>query len=150
MLTDALLAYLHFAMILFLASVLGAQYFLLRTQPGPSMAAAVSRADIGYGIASLLVIASGLLRVFYGAKGWAFYAANPVFWTKMGLFILVGLVSILPTLRFIRWRRALRSDASFVPPAVDVLAMRRVVLAEMHLLALIPLAAVLMARGLGQ
>ena len=90
----------------------------------------------------------GALRAAWGAKGWSFYAHNPVFHVKITLFVLVGLLSIVPTLAFLRWRRAQRAD-----PAARVAdaAWRRVrgfVIAELVLVALIPLAAVVMARGL--
>lgn len=149
MITDALLAYLHFTAILILASALGAEALLLRAQAGAATIRSLARADILYGIASGIAIATGLLRLFYGAKGYAFYTANPVFWTKMALFIVIGLISIPPTLKFIRWRRRLAADAAFLPAAGEVAAVRRLVFIELHLLALVPLAAVFMARGLG-
>jgi len=149
MITDALLAYLHFTAILILASALGAEALLLRAQAGAATIRSLARADILYGIASGVAIATGLLRLFYGAKGYAFYTANPVFWTKMALFIVVGLISIPPTLKFIRWRRQLAVDAAFLPAAGEVAGVRRLVFIELHLLALVPLAAVFMARGLG-
>ena len=149
MIADALLAYLHFGSILFLTAVLGAEYYLLRAQPGPAIIGALARADTGYGIASVVVIVTGVLRALYGVKGWAFYTGNPVFWVKIALFIAVGLVSIKPTIRFIQWRKALRADHGFIPPAAEIASMKRVVLIELHLLALIPLAAVFMARGMG-
>ncbi len=149
MITDALLAYLHFTAILILASALGAEALLLRAQAGADTLRSLARADILYGVSSGVAIATGLLRLFYGAKGMAFYSGNPVFWTKLGLFAAVGLLSIPPTLKFIRWRRQLATDESFYPPLNEIAATRRIVFIELHLLALIPLAAVFMARGLG-
>jgi len=87
--------------------------------------------------------------VFFGAKGVDFYAGNPAFWTKLALFLAVGIVSIKPTIAFIRWRRAARDAAGYSVPDAEVRGARRLVLVELHLLALLPLAAVLMARGLG-
>lgn len=116
MIPDALLAYLHFTAILILASALGAEALLLRAQAGADTLRSLARADLLYGIASGVVIVSGLLRLFYGTKGYALHTANPVFWTKMGLFAVVGLLSIPPTLKFIRWRRNVAADASFYPP----------------------------------
>jgi putative membrane protein len=86
----------------------------------------------------------------WGAKGWAFYAHNPVFHLKLGLFVLVGLLSILPTRAFLRWRRARRADAAYRVPETEWRRARRWVVVELHLIALIPLAAVIMSRGLGR
>jgi putative membrane protein len=84
----------------------------------------------------------------YGLKGWAFYAHNPVFHFKLGLFVLVGLLSILPTRAFLRWRRARRADPHWRVPTAEWRNARRWLVVELHLLALIPLAAVIMSRGL--
>ena len=54
----------------------------------------------------LLVV--GLLRVYYFEKGAAFYFGNAFFIAKLALFIVVGLLSIYPTLEFSAWRKALK------------------------------------------
>jgi putative membrane protein len=149
MIADALYAYLHFAAILALASALGAQALLLRASAGPQTLLALSRADMLYGISAGVVLATGLLRVYLGVKGVGFYAVNHVFWTKMVLFALIAALSILPTVRILRWRRALTNNAAFLPEAAELRSTRRLVFIELHLLALVPLAAVFMARGLG-
>jgi putative membrane protein len=146
---DAVLAYLHFAAILLVAGFLAAEAMLLRGDLGARDLASLVRSDVGYALSAILALATGLARSFFGAKGWAFYADNPVFWVKLGLFLAIGLVSIRPTVVFLRWRRAARADAGFGVPAAEVRGARRYVLAELHLLALLPLAAVLMARGIG-
>jgi putative membrane protein len=121
---------------------------LLRGDLGTADVAALVRSDIGVALSALLALATGLARVFYGAKGAAFYADNPAFWVKLALFVVIALISIRPTLTFLRWRRAARA-AGFSVPAVERKSARRLVLVELHLLALLPLAAVLMARGIG-
>ena len=68
---------------------------------------------------------------------------------KLVLFTAVGIISIKPTLQFIRWRKAVVADPSFRPATTEVASARRLVFIEMHLIALIPLAAVFMARGVG-
>src|SRR3972149_570580 len=149
MIADAVFAYLHYAAILTLASALGAEALLLRAEPGAATVRALVRADVLYGISAGVVLVSGLLRLFLGAKGAGFYASNPVFWAKMALFALIALMSIPATVRIVRWRRTLRADPRFIPPAAEIQAPRRLVFAEPHVLALIPLAAVFMARGMG-
>ncbi len=146
---DAALAYLHFAAILLVAGFLVAEAMLLRGDLGSRDVAALVRSDIGYSVSAVLALVTGLARALFGAKGWAFYADNPVFWVKVGLFLAIGLISIRPTLAFLRWRRAARGAAGFSVPAAETKSARRTVLVELHLLALLPLAAVLMARGIG-
>ncbi|HEY6985595.1 MAG TPA: DUF2214 family protein [Rhodanobacteraceae bacterium] len=146
--TDAILAYLHFAAIFTLIWFLAKEWTLLRTGAANVDVERIALADAGFGIAAGAVLLTGALRAVYGAKGWAFYAHNPVFHVKVGLFVIVGLISIAPTLRFLRWRKTRRQDASFRVPDEEWRRVRRLVMIELHLVALIPLAAVIMARGL--
>ena len=67
-----------------------------------------------------------------------------MFWTKIAIFLLVGLLSIPPTLAFLRWKRA--QDA---PPATEITRVRRFLLAEVALFALLPVFAAAVARGYG-
>jgi putative membrane protein len=93
---------------------------------------------------------TGFLRAGFGAKGGDFYFNGWPIYVKIALFVAVGLISIKPTLTFIRWRRALEHDRSWSVPAAEHALMRRIVMAELHLAALIPIVAVIMARGLGR
>lgn len=145
---DGLFAYLHFAALLVLAGALSAEAFVLRLDPSPAWIRLLSRIDIFYGGSSVVLLLAGFGRVFYNnVKHSSYYWEEPFFWAKLGTFVLVGLLSIPPTMRFLAWRRALKSDASFTPPPAQVKSVRRYVMFEAHLLALIVLFAVLMARA---
>ena len=85
----------------------------------------------------------------WGAKGWPFYETQPFFWAKIAVFAVIGLLSIIPTRTFMRWTKAYNADASFTPPEAQVKSIRRYVMIEVHLLALLLLFASLMARGIG-
>ncbi|MNG41995.1 hypothetical protein D3C84_1315710 [compost metagenome] len=61
---------------------------------------------------------------------------------------MVGIISIFPTLRYMRWRKALRASGS-LPGEAEVRATSKLVMIQAHLLVLIPLAAVFLARGFG-
>jgi putative membrane protein len=147
---DAILAYLHFAAVFTLVWFLAKEWTLLRSGAGALDIERIARADAGFGILAGVVVATGALRAVWGAKGWSFYAHNPVFHLKVGLFVLVGLLSIMPTRAFLRWRRARRGDAAWQVPEAEWRRARRWVMVELHLIALIPLAAVIMSRGLGR
>jgi putative membrane protein len=64
------------------------------------------------------------------------------------MFLAVGLISIKPTMMFVRWRRALRASGA-LPDAAEVKKARRLVMVQAHILPFIPLAAVFLARGFG-
>jgi putative membrane protein len=146
---DAALSYLHFVFALILAGALAAEAFVLRLPADGRVARLLLRIDAFYGISAVGVILAGVARVFWGAKGADYYAAQPFFWAKMGAFALIGLISIAPTRAFFRWVKQARQDAAFVVPEADAKKMRRLVMVELHLLALVPLFAALMARGIG-
>ena len=72
------------------------------------------------------------------------------FWAKIATFLLIGLLSIIPTVAIIRWRRALKTDAAFAPPADAIGNVRRYLWAEAVLFLLLPVFAAAMARGYGE
>ncbi len=148
MLLDATLAYLHFLSIISLVALILAEAALLRPALIAQSGRWLAKLDIGVAVAAVVVLAGGLSRALWGAKGWAYYAHNPVFHAKIGLFVLIALLSIVPTLQFIRWARAFRRDPACMVPAAELKRARRYVLIELHLLVLLPLLGVMMARGL--
>ena len=149
MVLDAALSFLHFTLLLILAASLGAQAFVLRLPVSAAGLKALARADMFYGLSAIGLIAAGFARVYFGVGDENYYLTSHVFWAKIATFALIGLISILPTRRFIQWARAARADAGFAPAEADVKRVRGLVLAELHLLALVVLFAALMARGIG-
>jgi putative membrane protein len=146
---DAILAYLHFTAIFLLFGFLVTEVILFR---GPLDAASVrllGRVDLWYFGSAVAVLATGLLRLVFGAKGPQFYLSAWPIYVKLALFLAVGLISVGPTLRFIRWRRLLERDPQWRVDDAERAKVRRAIMIEVHIAALIPLVAVIMARGLG-
>jgi putative membrane protein len=146
---DAILAYLHFAAIFTLLWFLAKEWTLLKAGAERLQLQRLANADIGFALAALAVLVTGVSRVVFGAKPVMFYTGNPVFHVKVSLFVLVGLISIRPTMAFLRWRKAVAANADFRTDEREWRLVKRLVLIEMHIVALIPLFAVLMARGIG-
>ncbi len=147
---EPLVTYLHYLSMIFIGAFLTVELILCRPGLSAAHVRLLPRLDIGYFTAALVALATGLLRVFVYAKGWPFYVSNPAFWVKMALYLAVALVSIAPTIAFIRWSRLLGAGAAPLPAPGDIARVRRLVHLELGLLALIPLMAVLMARGIGR
>ena len=145
---DALLAYGHFICIFALASLLVGELLILRATLPADLVRRLQGIDRWYGIVAGLVILSGLARLFLGAKGAAFYIHNPVFWTKMALFVAVGLISIVPTIAYIRWNKRLAPDGSITLENGEFNQLRTLLWVQIILFLFIPLCAVFMARGL--
>ncbi|MGA7571105.1 MAG: DUF2214 family protein [Candidatus Aquilonibacter sp.] len=145
---EALLAWFHFVCIFALVGTLVSEVVLYRRQMDLARLTTLRRVDTWYGITAALVVASGILRVSFGLKGAAFYLHNPIFWTKMGFFVAIALLSIPPTIHYIRL--AGRADASGMVTVDDDGYRRMWALlgVEVVLLACIPFLAALLALGL--
>lgn len=149
-LLEAILAYLHLLAILTMVVFIASEAALCRVQwLNAAVVERLARVDLIYGIAAVTVLATGVARTWWGVKGTAWYWTHPLLHVKLLLFVVIGVLSIFPTLRFIRWRKQLRASGA-LPPAAEIAKTRKLVMIQAHLLALIPLAAVLLARGFGK
>ena len=150
MTTEALLAYAHVLAILTMVVFLASEAALCRPEwLNAAIVERLARVDMVYGIASIAVLATGFLRTWLGAKGMGWYWTNPILHVKVTLFVIVGLTSIKPTITFLRWRKALRATGALPEPA-QIKATRRLVMIQAHIVAVIPLLAVFLARGYGK
>ena len=146
---ESLLAYAHLLAILTMVVFLASEAALCRPEwLNAAVVERLARIDMVYGAAAGAVLLTGLLRVFMGAKGAAWYSHNPLLYLKLGLFLVTGLLSIKPSMVFARWRRELRATGT-LPDAVEVRRVRRLVMVQAHILPFIPLAAVFLTRGYG-
>jgi putative membrane protein len=146
---DAGLAWLHFLFAFVLVGALCAELFILRLPTDNRVARLLLRVDLFYGLSSVLLILAGIARVVWGAKGWDYYEAQPFFWAKIAAFAAIGLLSIIPTRTFMRWTKSFNADPNFVVPEAQLKIVRRYVMIEVHLLAVLLLFASFMARGIG-
>ena len=102
-----------------------------------------------FGIPAGVLLVVGLLRVFYFEKGAYYYFHTWTFIAKLTLFVLIGLVSIVPTLEFLSWRKAVRQgQAPSVSPA-KLQSLRLIMHLELVGVVVIILMAALMAKGVG-
>jgi putative membrane protein len=148
MIIDALTAYAHFISIFLAFSCLTAELILYRPSMPAEIVRRLRRVDAGYGLAAAAIIGTGFLRFSFSGKGADFYVHSGVFWIKMTLVAAVVLVSVVPTAHFLRLPR--RGAGGTVAVAHGEFRRTRAFLwTEATLLALIPLFAALMARGVG-
>ena len=146
---EPLLAYLHYLTIILTGGFLVGELVVCRPEITPEQRRRLPGIDVVFFVAALLTLATGLLRLFFYAKGVSFYVGNPFFWVKMALYVIIAAMSIAPTRAFGRWKHAL--DAGGAPPtAPEIAGVRRLLHIELGLLALMPLMAVFMARGIGR
>jgi putative membrane protein len=141
---DLVLAVIHHLLVFSIFGVLAAELVVVR--PGMSLldVKRVAAVDVWYGALAGVIVVVGFCRAVFAAKGWAYYSHNLFFWTKIGTFVLIGLLSIPPTLGFLRWRRL-----GVVPEPAQARGVRWILWAEMLLFAPLLASAAAMARGYG-
>jgi len=143
---DLILAILHHLLVFSLVAILAVELVLTRPGiTGPQLAR-LGGYDAAYGIVAGLILIVGFLRVFFGLKGSEYYFHNHFFWAKIAAFIIIGLLSIVPTLRILQWRRESRANPAFIPPEGDVLRLRRYMHGEGLFVVLVIIFAAAMAR----
>ena len=113
---DLLLAILHHFLVFTLAGMLAAEFVLVRPGLSGASLGVLGRIDGAYGGVAMAIIVVGICRVLFGLKGWEYYVTNHAFWGKMAAFVIVGLLSIRPTMRIIAWRQ---SGTGVVPEGRD-------------------------------
>ena len=144
---STLFAFLHHLCAFTLVAAVAIEFTLVRQELTVASARRLQVTDAVLGVAATALFVIGLLRVFYFEKGASYYFHSHAFLTKFSLFIIIGLLSIIPTREFLSWRGATKSGQV---PAVDAGKLRRVtavIHAELAAIVVILLCAAIMARG---
>ena len=149
MLVSSLVAYLHFAAAFGIAATLFFEWFTFSKTPTVQEARRLALADRWYGISAVVLLLAGFTRAYAYEKGFAFYLANPFFHLKLTLFVLMGLSSIYPTIRFLRWKPELSAGRAPAVSEAQHKLIARCLGLQMLLLAGLLLSASLMAHGVG-
>jgi putative membrane protein len=147
--TSALFAFFHHLCAFTLTACLIYEFIAYRREMSLADARRIQRVDLVYGISAGLLLVFGLLRVFFFEKGVNFYVHSPFFWVKMAASAMVGILSIDPTIRFIRWNNTIRENEA--PEITDAEHKRTRTLLWLETIGILVIlfAAPMMARGVG-
>ncbi|MEI5998912.1 DUF2214 family protein [Paraburkholderia bengalensis] len=105
-------------------------------------------ADNAWGITAVILIVTGMMRVFGGfEKGADYYLHEPLFHLKMAALVLILLLEAAPMMTLIRWRVAVRKGET--PDVSRAGRFARTGHWQSILLILMVFAASGMARGIG-
>jgi putative membrane protein len=130
---------------------LGSIWARARALRGPLDLPGVRRvlyADTWWGVAAVLWLGTGVARAFGGfEKGTLYYTHNHYFWVKMGLFVSILLLEIVPMITFIKWRQRIARQENV--DAANAPTLASVSFIQAALVAFMVLAATAMARGYG-
>ena len=146
---SAFVAYIHYLSFMLCFGALVFERISLKVDPTRKEAISMVIADIIYGIAGIALLVSGIYRVIKFGQGSEFYTENPIFWTKIIVFALVGSLSLYPTITYVLW--AIPLSKGNLPQVKENLVSRLRLIINIELVgfASIPFLATLMARGVG-
>jgi putative membrane protein len=142
-----LFAFLHHLCAFTLVAAVAIEFTLIRPELTLASARRLQVTDIVLGSSAGALLVIGLLRVFFFEKGAAYYWHSHAFLAKFALFIIIGLLSIVPTLEFLSWRDAIAAGQA---PVMDAATRKRIAMIihiELAAIVVILLCAAIMARG---
>nr|YP_009530288.1 hypothetical protein PMNZ_011 [Paulinella micropora]AXY62977.1 hypothetical protein PMNZ_011 [Paulinella micropora] len=146
---NATISYIHYLGVMICLSSLVLQRKLIQTSLSKYDFSLIIVSDIAYGIASLLVLISGILKVLYFGKTSIFYIENPLFWWKIGIYLAIGGLSLYPTVTYVLWIiPLLRGNIPNVNQQV-ISRLSLILNTEIFAFIIVPLLAALMTRGIG-
>jgi putative membrane protein len=142
-----LFAFLHHLAAFTLVSTPAVEFVLIRQNLTMAIARRLPIVDVVLGVSAGFLLAIGLLRVFFFEKGAAYYFHSPASMTKFSVFIAVALLSIVPTIEFLSWRKPVKAGELPVVSGRKLRIVRNVIHGELGAVVIILLCAAIMARG---
>jgi putative membrane protein len=148
---SALVAYTHYVGLLLCTACIVQERALVSTTMSTSDESTLRTTNLVYWLSALVVIASGGVRVGAYGKGWEFYSHEPWFWVKLALVGVWTASSCFPTIQHILREQSKNPATGQYYPMSEALVsrMQSLYVAELTALLFIPVAATLMARGVG-
>ncbi|MBV9561365.1 MAG: DUF2214 family protein [Bradyrhizobium sp.] len=144
---STLFAFLHHLCAFTLVATVAIEFTLIRQELTVASARRLQVTDLGLGIVAGLLLVIGVLRVFFFEKGPDYYWHSHAFLAKFALFIIVGGLSVVPTMEFLSWRGAITAGQVPVMAAGKRRLVTVIIHAELAAIAVILLCAAIMARG---
>jgi putative membrane protein len=142
-------AFLHHVAAFTLVAALVVEFVLIRDQLTVARARKIQLADMVFGIAASAVLVVGFLRVWYFEMGWSYYVHSIPFIAKVSLFVIVGLLSIYPTVEFLSWGKAVKRGQVPVVSESKIRTIRSIIHYELVGVVFLLLCAAMMAKGVG-
>jgi putative membrane protein len=144
---STLFAFLHHLCAFTLVSAVAIEFMLIKQELTLASARRLQVTDLVLGIAAGALLVIGLLRVSFFEKGPDYYLHSHAFHAKFSLFIIVALLSIIPTAEFLSWRDALKAGQVPTVSAKKLKRITMVIHSELLAIVIILLCAAIMARG---
>ena len=143
------MAFLHHLAAFTLVAALAVEVALFKPPLTVVQARRLQRTDLIFGVAAVVVLVVGMLRVAFFEKGPGYYWRDAFFLIKLGGFILAALISIYPTVTFLSWSKALKAGVAPEVGEARTRSVRMCMMLELTAIVVILGCAALMARGFG-
>jgi len=137
--------YLHFMGAFAIVGAILAEQFMISKTMHRSEIKRISVVDAIYGFGAVVVLIAGMALWFWVGKPAEFYTKNWIFHTKLTLFLLLGVLSIFPTIFFMKKRKGIEPGKIIEVPFYIILLIR----IELVIIIIMPLLATLMSIGIG-
>lgn len=135
--------YLHFIGIMSLGACLVVQHLIISSEVTMQELKKIAFIDIIYGISAVLTLIGGLALWLWVGKDASFYSTNWVFHLKLSFFVLIALLSIYPTMFFIKNKK--KDLLNIKMPKVIIMLIRM----QLALLFITPFLGALIAKAYG-
>ncbi len=140
---DLLIRYIHLLAVLVLIIALLIENLAISSALSKEDTDNLARVDLVYLSSLLLAALAGIALWLWVGKPAQFYNGNPVFHAKLGLFTMLILLAAYPHLFLRKSRRALQFPVHVPAAVIWLLRIQLVVIA------VIPISAWMLARGIG-
>lgn len=148
MLSLALNTAFHILMGILIFIMISLELFVLSSELNRKESKLLSLFDGIYGVAAILVVATGILNWMVFGKGYDYYANNLFFIIKFSTFIIIGLLSIYPTIAFAKLKKAFKQESNNTKILSNYSTIKTIIIIELGLMILMPIFATLMANGI--
>ena len=115
MIPDLFVKYFHFIGIFGVFGSLCIEAFTVKPMLPRWQVSRLAKIDGLYGVSSILVLATGFSMWFLVGKPAEFYGENWIFYLKIGVFSVVGLASLFPTIYFVKNRKGDSQEEVAIP-----------------------------------
>jgi putative membrane protein len=141
-----IVAWIHYvSVMLMIASLLG-EHLMFKRGLSAAEVRTIQRLDIIYGGSATLILVTGIMRM-YLEKGTTYYLQSAPFHALLGVFVVVALLSIYPTVTLLRWRADAGAGRGQELAPGRFKALQIILRAELALMLIAPLFATWMAHG---
>ncbi|HET7524802.1 MAG TPA: DUF2214 family protein [Burkholderiaceae bacterium] len=149
MIVEAALAYLHLIAVLTWVVFIASSTALARADwLNAAALERLARVDRLAAAGAMAALLTGLARVLWGMKGATWYIEQPLLWGKLALWLAMVAGGVGASRRIQAWQR-ISVGGGGLPAAQEVAAVRRRLMVASHLIIVVPVLAVCLARGIG-